>query len=100
MNHRQVSSAQTNRTQVLTREKHISITLTLVDLEDCSWLGWIALETSFPKSSKSLKTEFRVKSYGVFREMTCAFFEGCGSAANFRSSVASHQCRTSTSHNS
>ena len=48
-NHRQVSNAQTNWIQVLTWEKHISTTLALVDLRACSWLGWIALETSFRK---------------------------------------------------
>jgi hypothetical protein len=38
----------------------------------CSLLGWIALETSFPKSPWSLKSKFGVKSYGVFREAGCA----------------------------
>jgi hypothetical protein len=73
-NYRQVSSAQINRTQVLTWEKHIIITPAFVNLGACSWLGWIALETSFPKSPRSLKTEFGVKSYGVFREVTYAVF--------------------------
>jgi hypothetical protein len=65
-NHRQVISAQTNRTQVLTSEKTRRTTPALVDLGDCSLQGWIALETSFPKSLRSLKSEFEVKSYGVF----------------------------------
>jgi hypothetical protein len=46
-------------------------------------LGWIALETSFMKSPRSLKTEFGVKSYGIFREVTCAVSWSYGSAANF-----------------
>ena len=37
-------------------------------------MGWIALKTSFLESPRSLKMEFRVKSYGVFREVTCAVF--------------------------
>ena len=100
MNHRQVSSAQTNRTQVLTWEKHISTTPALVDLGACSWMGWIALETSFPESPRSLKTEFRVESYGVLCEVPCAVFQSCGSAANFHSSAAPWECRTCIGHNS
>ena len=80
-NHRQVSSAQTNWTQVLIWEKHISITLSLVYLGPFSWLGWISLEISFPESPRSLKTEFGVKSYGVFREVTYAVLGSYGSAA-------------------
>ena len=87
-NHRQVSSAQTNQTQVLTWEKTLSTSHALSDLEAFSWLGWIVLETSFPKSPRSLKTEFGVKSYGIFYEMTYAIFLSCGSAVNFRSSAA------------
>jgi hypothetical protein len=82
-NHRQVSSTQTNQTQVLTWEKTLSTTPALVDFGACSLLGWIALETSFSKSPKSLKMEFRVKSYDVFREVTCAVSGSCGNAANF-----------------
>jgi len=63
-------------------------TLTLVDLWDFSWLGWIALETSFPKSPRSLKTEFGVKRYDVFREVTYAVSESCGSAAHKGGSAA------------
>ena len=37
--YRQVSSAQTNQTQVLTWEKHIGTTPELFDLGACSWLG-------------------------------------------------------------
>jgi hypothetical protein len=59
----------------------------------CTLLGWIALETSFSESLRSLKMEFRVKSYGVFREVTCAVFQSCGSAANFHSSAAPRQRR-------
>ena len=86
-NHRQVSSAQTNQTQVLTWEKHISTTLALVDLGACSWLGWIALETSFLESPRSLKKEFRVKSYGVFCEVTYVVSRSYDSAMNFHSSA-------------
>ena len=64
------------------------ITLALIDLWDFSWLGWIALETSFPESSRSLKTEFGVKRYDVFREVTCAVSESCGSAAHKGGSAA------------
>jgi hypothetical protein len=101
MNHRQVSSAQTNQTQVLTWEKTLSTTPKLVDFGACSLLGWIALETSFPESPKSLKMEFEVKSYGVFREATCAVSGSCGSAANFaavllRSSAAPVQVITAS----
>jgi hypothetical protein len=95
MNHRQVSSAQTNRTQVLTWEKHISTIPVLVELGACSWLGWIALETSFLKSQRSLKIEFGVENYGIFREVTCAVFQSYWSAINFRSSAASWQCHRS-----
>jgi hypothetical protein len=87
-NHRQVSSAQTNQTQVLTWEKTLSTTPALSDLEACPWLGWIALATSFLESLRSLKTEFKVESYGVFCEVTCAVFQSCGSAVNFHSSTA------------
>jgi len=73
-NDRQVSSAQTNRTQVLTLEKTLSTAPAQVDLGVCSLQGWIALETSFPKSPRSLQTEFGVKSYGFFRKVTCAVF--------------------------
>ena len=92
-NHRQISSAQTNRTQVLIWEKTLSTTPALVDLGACSLLGWIALETSFPDSPRSPKMEFRVKSYDVFREVTSVVFQSCGSAANFRSSATPRQCR-------
>jgi hypothetical protein len=94
-NHIQVSSAQTNRTKVLTWEKHISTIPELVDLGACSWLSWIALGTSFLESLRSLKIEFRVESYGIFREVTCAVFQSYGSAANFRSSATSWQCHGS-----
>ena len=57
-------------------------TLVLVDLWDFSWLGWIALETSFPETPRSLKAEFGVKRYDVFREVTCAVSESYGSAAH------------------
>ena len=87
-NHRQVSSAQTNQTQVLTWEKHISTTLAFIDFRACSWLGWIALETSFPESLRSLKTEFGVKRYDVFREVTCAVSESCGSTTHKGGSAA------------
>ena len=63
-------------------------TLALVDLWDFSWLGWIALETSFPESPRSLKTEFGVKRYDVFREVTCAVSESYGSAAHKGGSTA------------
>ena len=95
-NHRQVWSAQTNQTQVLTLEKHISKTPTLVDLGACSWLGWTTLETSFPESPRSLKIEFRVKRYGVFREVTCAVFQSYGSAVNFHGSAAPMQVITTS----
>jgi len=64
------------------------ITLALIDLWDFSWLGWIALETSFPESPRSLKTEFRVKRYDVFGEVTCAVSESYGSAAHKGDSAA------------
>jgi hypothetical protein len=83
-NLRQVSSDQTNRTQVLTWEKTLSTAPALVDLGACSVLGWIALETSFLESPRSLKTEFEVKSYGVFCEVTCAVSGSCGSATPYR----------------
>ena len=73
-NHRQVSSAQTNQTQVLTWEKHISTTPALVDFGACSLLGWITLKTSFLESPRSLKTKFEIKSYGIFYEVTYAVF--------------------------
>ena len=63
-------------------------TLTLVDLWDFSWLGWIALETSFLESPRSLKTEFGVKRYDIFREVTCAVSENCSSAEHKGSSAA------------
>ena len=63
-------------------------TLTLVDLWDFSWLGWIALETSFPKSLRSLKMEFGVKRYDIFREVTCAVSESYDSAAHKGGSAA------------
>ena len=63
-------------------------TLALVDLWDFSWLGWIALETSFLKSPRSLKTEFGVKRYDVFREVTYAVSESCGSATHKGGSAA------------
>ena len=63
----QVSSAQTNQTQVLTLEKHNDTTLALVGFGAFYLLGWKALETSFPESPRSPKTEFGVKSYGFFR---------------------------------
>ena len=87
-NHRQVSSAQTNRTQVLTWQKHFSTTLALIDVGACSLLGWIALETSFLESPRSLKTEFGVKSYGIFCEVAYVVFQNCDSATNFCSSAA------------
>jgi hypothetical protein len=80
-NHKQVSSAQTNQTQVLTWEKTLITAPALFDLRVCSWLGWIALETSFRESPRSLKTEFGVKSYDIFCEVTYAVFQSCGSAA-------------------
>jgi hypothetical protein len=46
-------------------------------------LGWIALETSFMKSLRSLKMEFGVQSYGIFHEVTYAISWSYGSAANF-----------------
>ena len=75
-NHRQVSIAQTNRTQVLTWERHISTTPALVDFGACSWLDWIAIETSFPESPRSLKTEFGVKSYGFSVRWPVLFLGG------------------------
>ena len=63
-------------------------TLALVDLWDFSWLGWIALETSFLESLRSLKTEFGVKRYDVLREVTCVVSESCGSAAHKGGSAA------------
>ena len=98
-NHRQVSSAQTNQTQMLTWEKTLSTPPALSDLGACSPQSWIALETSFPEIPRSLKTEFGVKSYGVFNELTCAVSRSCDSAANFRSSAAPWQCRTCTRRN-
>ena len=86
-NHRQVSSAQTNQTQVLIWDKPIITTLALVDLGVCSLLGWIALETSFSESPRPLKMEFGVKSYGIFCEVTYAVSKSCGSATNFWSSA-------------
>ena len=62
--------------------------LALVDIWDFSWLDWIALETSFPKSPRSLKTEFGVKRYDVFREVTCAVSKSYGSAAHKGSSAS------------
>jgi hypothetical protein len=94
-NHKQVSSARTNQTQVLTWEKTLSTTPALSDLEAYSWLGWISLETIFLESSRSLKTKFRVKSYDIFCEVTYAVFQSYSSATNFRSSVAPWQCRRS-----
>jgi hypothetical protein len=67
----------------------------LFHLGACTLLGWIALETGFSKSLRSLKMEFGVKSYGVFREVTCDVFQSCGSAANFHSSAAPQQRRVS-----
>jgi hypothetical protein len=95
-NHRQVSSAQTNRTQMLTWEKTLSTAPALVDLGACSLLGWIALETSFLESPRSLKSEFGVKSYDVFREVACAISWSCVSATNFWGSAAPWQCRVSS----
>jgi hypothetical protein len=43
-------------------------------------LGWKALETSFFGKSKIIENEFGVKSYGVFREVSCVVFVGCVSA--------------------
>ena len=63
-------------------------TLALVDLWDFSWLDWIALETSFPESPRSLKMEFGVKRYDVFREVTYAVSESCGSATHKGGSAA------------
>ena len=51
-------------------------------------MGWIALETSFPESPRSLKMEFEVKRYDVFREVTCAVSESYGSAAHKGGSAA------------
>ena len=70
------------------------ITLELVDLWDCHWLVWIALEISFPESPRSLKSEFRVKSYGIFGEVTCAVCVSCGSAAHQGGSAAPVQVMT------
>ena len=96
-NHRQVSSAQTNQTQVLIREKHISTTPALVYLGAYSLLGWIAFETSFLESPRSLKMKFGVKSYNVFCDVTCAVFGSCGSAASFCDSSAPVQVITASS---
>ena len=49
-NHRQVSSAQTNRTPSANMRETLGTTLSHVDIWACSWLGWIALETSFWKA--------------------------------------------------
>ena len=96
MNYRQVSIAQTNKTQVLTWERHISTTPALVDFGACSWLDWIAIETSFPESPRSLKTEFEVKSYGVFNEVTCAVSGSCDSAAPVQVIMASFWTATAS----
>ena len=74
MNDRQVSSAQTNQTQVLTLEKTLSTAPTQVDLGACSLQGWIDLKISFLKSPRSLQTEFGVKRYGFFHKMTYVVF--------------------------
>jgi hypothetical protein len=81
---------------MVTWEKTLSTTPTLVDLEVCSLLSWIALETSFSESPRSLKMEFGVKSYGVFREVTYAVLGSYDSAMNFWDSVARQvrQCHT------
>ena len=83
-NHRQVSSAQINQTQVLTWDKHISTTPELVDLRDCSYMGWIALKTSFLESPRSPKTEFGVKNYGFFRMVIYAIQKIHGGSARLR----------------
>jgi len=83
MKHRQVSSAQTNWTQVLTWEKHNRTTFALVDLGAFFLVGVISLEIRFSGSPRSLKSEFRVKCYGVFHEMTHDVFQSYISAAHF-----------------
>jgi hypothetical protein len=90
-NLRQVSSAQTNRTQVLIWEETLSTAPALFDLRACSLQGWISLETSFPESPRSLKMEFGIKSYGIFREMTYAISGSCGSATNSWGSAAPYR---------
>jgi hypothetical protein len=63
--------------------KTLSTAPALFDLRACSLLGWIAFEIIFSESPRSLKTEFGVKSYGVFCEVICAVLGSCSSAANF-----------------
>jgi len=53
---------------------------TFIDIWVCSWLGWIVVETSFLEGLRSVKLEFKVKSYCIFREVTyTTIFECCGS---------------------
>ena len=82
-NHRQVSSAQTNQTQVLIWEKHNDTTLAL-GFGACSLMGWKALETSFLESPKLPKTEFGVKSYGFFHMVICAVLKTHRGSASLR----------------
>jgi hypothetical protein len=70
-NHRQVSSAQTNRTQVLTREKHLALHLHLLIL------GLFSAGLGNPRNklfrmSKITENGVRSKKLWLFREMTCA----------------------------
>ena len=87
-NHWQVSSAQTNQIQVLTWEKHNDATLALVGFGAFYLLGWKALETSFPESPRSPKTEFGVKSYGFFRMVIYPVLKTRGGSARLRGGSA------------
>jgi len=54
--------------------KTLSTTPAQVDLGACSLQGWLALEISFLKSSRSQQTKFGVKSYNFFHKVTYAVF--------------------------
>ena len=63
-------------------------TLALVDLEiSLGWAGQLSKQ-AFQKVQDHYKTEFGVKRYDVFREVTCAVSESCGSATHKGGSAA------------
>jgi hypothetical protein len=92
----QVSSAQTKRTQVLTWEKTLSTAPALVDLGACSLLGWIALETSFPKKSKITVNGVRSKKLWHFSWGDLCCFRELWQCREFLRRAAPRQCHASS----
>ena len=63
--------------KILSIEQHLHLLILRFLL-----VGLNSSRNKLSKKSKITKTEFGVKRYDVFREVTCAVSESCGSAAH------------------